>query len=100
MIYARTRSNGWGFPLENLTPLAEEIGLDGIKFKACLDSGKYASKVENNMIIGKQLEVTGTPTFFIFKSSSDMEKIIGNVEKIVGAQPYSTFSNVLDSMLN
>ena len=36
LIYARTRSNGRGFPLENLTPLAEEIGLDGIKFKVTI----------------------------------------------------------------
>ena len=92
-------NTGWASK-RNLKNFATNIGLDNNNFNECLDSGKYASKVENNMIIGKQLEVTGAPTFFIFKSSSDMEKIIGNVEKIVGAQPYSTFSNVLDSMLN
>jgi len=61
LIYAHTRSNGRGFPLENLTPLAEEIGLDGIKFKACLDSGKYAERVQADYREGAKIGITGTP---------------------------------------
>lgn len=84
-------NTGWASK-DNLKKFAANIGLDLKSFNECLDSGKYATKVEHNMNIGRQLGVSGTPTFFIFKSS-------GDVQKIVGSQPYSTFSTVLDSML-
>lgn len=84
-------NTGWA-SMHNLKKFAANIGLEHKSFNECLDSGKYASKVKNNMNIGSQLGVTGTPTFFIFESE-------GNVQKIVGAQPYSTFNTVLDSML-
>ena len=45
LIYARTRSNGKGFPVDNLVPLAREIGLDETRFKTCLDSGQMAARV-------------------------------------------------------
>jgi protein-disulfide isomerase len=78
--------------MNNLKKFAANIDLEHKSFNGCLDSGKYANKVQNNMNIGRQLGVTGTPTFFILKADSD-------AQKIVGAQPYTTFSAVLDSML-
>jgi protein-disulfide isomerase len=48
-IYARTQSNGKGFPLTQLAPLATEIGLDGETFRQCLDSGKYTARVQEDL---------------------------------------------------
>jgi len=84
-------NTGWA-SMNNLKKFAANIDLEHKSFNGCLDSGKYANKVQNNMNIGRQLGVTGTPTFFILKADSD-------AQKIVGAQPYTTFSAVLDSML-
>ncbi|MEM2759690.1 MAG: DsbA family protein [Nitrososphaerales archaeon] len=84
-------NTGWASK-HNLKMFAANIELDQKGFNDCLDSGKFANKVKNNINIGRQLGVTGTPTFFIFKSE-------GNAQKIVGAQPYSTFSGVFDSLL-
>lgn len=84
-------NTGWASK-DNLKKFAVNVDLDK-SFNECLDSGKYSSKVTNNISIGRQLGVTGTPTFFLFKST-------GDAQKIVGAQPYSTFNTVLDSMLN
>lgn len=84
-------NTGWA-SMNNLKKFAANIDLEHKSFNGCLDSGKYANKVQNNMNIGRQLGVTGTPTFFILKADSD-------AQKIVGAQPYTTFSTVLDSML-
>lgn len=84
-------NTGWA-SMNNLKKFAANLDLEHKSFNGCLDSGKYANKVQNNMNIGRQLGVTGTPTFFILKADSD-------AQKIVGAQPYSTFSTVLDSML-
>lgn len=66
---------------------AREIGLDENDFKECFDSGKYASRVNEHSQEGRSLGVTGTPTFFI------------NGQKLVGAQPFQAFKNVIDPML-
>jgi protein-disulfide isomerase len=55
-IYARTRSNGNGFPVENLVPLAKEIGLDGGQFRRCLESGEMTAKVKADYQMGQLLE--------------------------------------------
>jgi len=78
--------------MHNLKQFASNIGLEQKSFNECLESGKYASKVKNNMNIGGQLGVNATPTFLVIEDG-------GGVQKIVGAQPYSAFSNVLDSVL-
>jgi protein-disulfide isomerase len=84
-------NTGWA-SIPNLKKFASNIDLDQKSFDECLDSKKYAQKVENNFNLGNQLGVTGTPTFFIIDSA-------GRATKIVGAQPYSTFVEVLDSKL-
>lgn len=84
-------NTGWA-STHNLKQFAANIGLEHKSFNECLDSGKYASKVKNNMNIGSQLGVNATPTFLVIEDG-------GSVQKIVGAQPYSAFSSVLDSML-
>ena len=83
-------NTGWASK-DNLKKFTVNVDLNK-SFNECLDSSKYASKVTNNISIGRQLGVTGTPTFILFKST-------GDAQKIVGAQPYSTFNTVLDSML-
>lgn len=84
-------NTGWA-NMHNLKRFADDAGLDHRSFNECLDSGKYAGKVRENMNIGRQLGVSATPTFFVFTDD-------GNVQKIVGSQPYSTFSTVMDAML-
>lgn len=66
---------------------AEDLGLDTAKFNDCLDSGAMASEVQNDMQDGQSAGVSGTPTFFI------------NGQKVVGAQPFSAFENIIDSEL-
>jgi len=84
-------NTGWA-SIDNLKKFASNIGLDQKTFNQCLDGNRYAQKVKTNFGIGKQLGVSGTPTFFIIDSE-------GKAVKIVGAQPYSTFAQVLDSKL-
>ena len=53
-IYARTTSNGTGFALDKLGPLAAEEGVSEAKFTECLDSGKFAQKVKDQMTQGSK----------------------------------------------
>jgi len=73
--------------ISNLKQLAAKIGLNTQQFNSDLDSGKYATKVQNDLQEGLAKGVSGTPTFFI------------NGQKLVGAQPFSEFKKIIDSEL-
>jgi protein-disulfide isomerase len=60
-IYARTSSGGKGFATDQLTPLATELGLDGQAFQQCLDSGRHADRVAEDLQEGSSIGITGTP---------------------------------------
>ncbi len=71
----------------DLKKYADELGLDTAKFNSCLDSGKYASEVQKDLTDGQAAGVSGTPSFFV------------NGKKIVGAQPFSAFKQIIDAEL-
>jgi len=92
-IFERTTSNGTGFPLENLVPLAKELGLNEAKFKTCLDSGKYAKHVTDDMNAGAAAGVQGTPGNFVVNLKTGENRVVS------GAVPFSSFKSVIDGML-
>ena len=83
--------SGWA-NYERLKAFAQSLGLDMELFNSCLDSNKFNKRVQANVNEGRNHGVSGTPTFFIVSSD-------GQQQKIVGAQPYSVFKQVLDSMI-
>lgn len=95
-IFKRTTSNGTGLALDQLSLLASDLGLNGYALQQCLDSGKYKDEVDKDLADAATGGATGTPTFFIGKSSSD-GVITGT--KIVGAQPFSAFQAEIDKQL-
>jgi len=64
-IFERTTSNGTGFALDKLAPLAREVGVSEAKFKTCLDSNEMAAKVQADLQEGSGYGVGGTPTTFV-----------------------------------
>jgi protein-disulfide isomerase len=90
-IYAVTPSNN-GLDLTKLPTYAGQIGLKSADFKTCLDSGKYAEKVESQYQSGLTAGVTGTPGNFIMNSK-------GEVWVIPGAVPYEQLKPVIDEAL-
>ncbi len=73
--------------MENLKQYAADLKLDANKFNGCLDSGKMAEEVKNDMDDGIKYGVEGTPAFFI------------NGELLVGAQPFSEFEKLIEKKL-
>ncbi|MDH3354872.1 MAG: DsbA family protein [Chromatiales bacterium] len=61
LIYMRTKSGGKGFPVTQLTKLAEEIGLNKKSFEKCLNSGSMAKRVGDDFANGSAAGITGTP---------------------------------------
>lgn len=92
-IYERTTSNGTGFALDKLVPLAVEIGLNEEKFKSCLDSGKYEKRVKDDMNGGSLAGVTGTPGNILLDTRT------GKTRLIPGAVPMASFKSAIDEML-
>lgn len=92
-IFKRTTGNGTGFPLDDLVPLAKELGLNETAFKTCLDGGKYAKHVTDEMAAGQASGVSGTPGSFVIDLKTQKNLMIS------GAQPFSAFKSAIDSML-
>ena len=91
-LFERTTSNGTGFALDKLGPLAAEVGVNQSQFQSCLDSGKYTQKVQDHFAEGQTAGVSGTPTSFILDED-------GKGEAIVGAQPKESVKAAVDKLL-
>jgi len=66
---------------------AKDMGLDQDKFDKCLDSDKYADKINNDMLEGGAAGVQGTPATFI------------NGELISGAVPVEVIKEAIETVL-
>ena len=72
---------------ESLKNLAKEAGLDVNAFNRCLSSDKFKAAVQQDLIDGAKLGVTGTPTFFI------------NGREISGNQPLEILAAIIEEEL-
>ena len=70
-----------------LTAWAKEIGLNMTKFNQCVETHKYAAKVDAEEKEGQAKGVNGTPATFI------------NGKLVSGAQPYEALKQVIDAAL-
>ncbi len=68
----------------SLERYAAEIGLDTARFARALDTGAHESTIDADQFVGRRVGARGTPTFFI------------NGRKLVGAQPYPAFEEIVD----
>ena len=91
-LFEKTTSNGTGFALLELGPLAFEVGVNQSAFQRCLDSGKYEQLVKDQIADGTTGGVSGTPSTFLIDGN-------GKSQIIVGAQPVEAFKTAIDTML-
>lgn len=72
---------------------AEDVGLDGGAFSACLNSDKYADVVSANMELGTRMGVNGTPTVMVNANgnlrrinSNDFQSISSAIAAMTGSE--------------
>ena len=75
-----------GYSTDKFKQWAVELKLNTKKFNDCLDSGKYASKVQADAQEGAQKGVNGTPATFV------------SGQLVSGAVPYESFKQIIDSL--
>ncbi|MCX9078783.1 MAG: thioredoxin domain-containing protein, partial [Candidatus Methanoperedens sp.] len=72
---------------QNLTVYAQQVGLDTTTFDTCVDNQTHLEELQNDLSAAQAAGVSGTPTFFI------------NGRRVVGAQPYEVFAQIIDEEL-
>jgi len=72
---------------KNLEIFAKKCGVDEKKYKACVETKKYASLVQKDLESGEKIGIKSTPTFFI------------NGQMLSGAVPLEQFSEIIDEEL-
>jgi len=74
--------------VDSFVDMAGTVGLDTTQFRSCLEDSKDKKNVDDDAAVGNQVQVDGTPTFFI------------NGTRLVGALPYSEIKKVIDQELS
>ncbi|MDD5290438.1 MAG: thioredoxin domain-containing protein [Patescibacteria group bacterium] len=76
--------------VENIKKWAMQIGLDTVKFNACLDNGKYFDSVRADTETGVAVGVEYTPTLYIngykLVGAGSEEGLKAVIEKILGSK--------------
>lgn len=84
---------------QDLSRHAQALAIDMPTFQQCLESGKHAAKIREDIAEGQKAGISGTPTFFLGFTESNDSKVKA-LRSIRGAQPYSRFKQAIDSLLS
>jgi len=90
-VFEVTPSNN-GLNLDELPKIAEQIGLNRKNFQSCLDSGRHAERISNNLTDATNSGGRGTP--YSIAIARNGKKFV-----ISGAQPYETVKQAIDAAL-
>ena len=97
-MHARLFANQQTLAPAQLGGHAAAVGLDAAAFQQCLSSGRFATKVRQDVSDGSALGISGTPAFLIGRT------VPGNATLKVdaylyGAKPFASFKYEIDKLL-
>ncbi len=98
-LFTNTPSNN-ALAQDKLYEFADTVGLDAKAFKACLDGGKYASKINEQTILSGKAGVSmfGTP-YTVLVVDGKTIPLISDSGDGLGALPYAQMKSVLGEFL-
>jgi protein-disulfide isomerase len=70
-----------------LSSIASDVGIEGLSFSSCMNSGKKEQLIASNQSLASQAGARGTPTFSI------------GGQLIVGPQPLGVFKKLIEAQL-
>lgn len=89
-LFAVTPSND-GLDPAQLPQIAEDVGLNRKKFETCLNSGKYAGRVAEQLAQGEAAGARGTPHSLILVGDKTIP--------VSGAVPFAQLKSILDPLV-
>lgn len=90
----RMNANPDRLDLASLLIWAQQLKLNVIGFRACVQSQKYKNAIQSDIQMAQRIGANGTPSFVVGKSTP--EGVDG--ELVVGAMPYQLFDEKLKSL--
>ena len=88
MLYSfPSRENRAAFTKEGLKLIAAELGLNTAQFDQCMDEGKYAAQIQEDVSLANSLSITSTPSFMV------------NGMLVKGALPFENFQQIIEQLL-
>ncbi len=82
----------------DLTKLAETLGLNMQEFATCMNSGKYIIEIRDDQTQGRTAGVRGTPAFY-FGLTIPNSSTIRATKYLKGAQRYAKIVKVIEELL-
>ncbi len=96
-IYKVTTSNDSLDPAQ-LPLIAERVGLDKVAFTTCLNSGKYAAKIDADYAAGRLAGANGTPYTVLIVGGENIP-LVDEQGRGLGALPYTSLKSIIESFL-
>jgi protein-disulfide isomerase len=96
-IFANTPTNN-GLNAEKLYEFADTVGLNAKAFKTCLDSGKYATKINEQILAAKKAGVAGTPYAVLVMDGKNVP-LVDKDGNGIGAVPYAQMKQIIDQLI-
>ena len=90
----RMNANPDKLDMGSLVSWAQDLKLNVIGFRACVQSQKYKNAIQSDIQMAQRIGANGTPSFVVGKSTAD--GVDG--ELVVGAMPYQLFDEKLKSL--
>ncbi|MEK6862000.1 MAG: DsbA family protein [Nanoarchaeota archaeon] len=89
LIFSKQQEwGGQSDPAGKARAMAEELGVDVVKYDACIKGGKQKDEIQKDIQECTKAGTSGTPTFYI------------NGKQLVGAQPFNAFKTIIDAELS
>jgi protein-disulfide isomerase len=83
---------------KDLSAHAQALGLNVGAFDQCVDSGKEAAIVRNDLVDSARAGARGTPVFYLGLTAPGGTEL--KAQRVIrGAQPYAVFKDAIDRML-
>ena len=87
LFAAQSAWSGLADVTDTFAGYAADLGLDGAALRVCLESGRFAAQVAQEVKEGQAAGVGGTPSFLL------------NGQLMVGAYPYAEFERRIEAEL-
>lgn len=83
---------------ESIAAAADKAGLDRLKLRACLESGRYEEEIRRGTTAARRVGLIGTPAFLVGTLSENGE-IIRATRLVLGGETYEPLREAIDAVI-